>query len=195
MSANHFKPWTPEDDSRILDDPAINNATLAAELFRSEHAIRCRRAHLAVRMHQKHPEIRLEECCDMLWAEPKRAKEYLDEIHSRDTSMDKFLKNRKRPREEGPEDEDEPEDERALDPPADLYKHARPVAKRASNLKGYKKTPEPPPPFELTIEQVCAGIRAEEGRLTSLWQEDDYLPMLIRHYPGFRAYAESVRGA
>ena len=194
MSANHFKPWTQEDDARILDDPGTNNATLAAELFRSENAIRCRRAHLAVRMHQKRPDIRLEECCDMLWAEPKRAKEYLDEVYARDTSLDQFLKNRKRAREDEPDPEDEPEDEPAREPPAaqDKPKHARLSTKAGG--KG-RRTLEPPQTLEPTIEQICTAIHHEDGRITPLWLEEEFLPVLIKYYPGFRAYAEFVRGA
>jgi hypothetical protein len=49
-----------------------------------------------------HQDIRLEDCCSMLGAEPKRAREYLDEIQARDTSLDQFLKHRKRARDEKP---------------------------------------------------------------------------------------------
>ena len=200
MSANHFKPWTPEDDSRILDDPEASNLTLAAELARSENAIRCRRAHLAVRMHLKHQDIRLEDCCSMLGAEPKRAREYLDEIQARDTSLDQFLKHRKRARDEKPDDEDELPSYDTDDEPTEKAgghaaraKHAEPAGKRGvQSSRPLKRTPDPEPAYKPTIEDICSEIVNSEGQLSLVWQEEAFVPTIIEHYTGFRAYAEFV---
>jgi len=44
------------------------------------------------------------------------------------------------------------------------------------------------------IDTICMAIRDEEGQLSHLWNDADMLPTLIKHYAGFRAYAESIRG-
>ena len=172
-SNNHFKPWSTQDDALILDDPRTSNVTLAAALSRSENAIRCRRAHLAVRMHIKNPELALDECCELLWADPKKAQDYLDELGSRDAALDRFLENRKRPRAEAVEDEDEEDEDQS---------HTKKTAQGEDT-----DTHE-------SVAQVCKAIRDEDGQLSNLWAEHALVPTIIKYYPGFKAYAQAVRG-
>jgi hypothetical protein len=46
---------------------------------------------------------------------------------------------------------------------------------------------------ELRIDAICKSIREEGGNLASVFNDPQYLPILIQHYPGFEAYARIVQ--
>ena len=175
---NRWKPWTPEEDGKILDNPESSDTSLALELFRSENAIHCRRAHLAAKMHMQRPEISVEECATMLLADQVQAKGFVEQWKSRKSTLDRFVQNRKR----GPE---EIREEESPVPPRS-YKQAR-VAPRTHIHSSHISE-------ERMMDVICMAIRDEEGQLSHLWNDLDMVPTLIKHYPGFRAYAESIRG-
>ena len=43
------------------------------------------------------------------------------------------------------------------------------------------------------VETICRVISEEEGRLASVFNDPQFLPLLIQHYPGFEAYAHLVQ--
>lgn len=49
-------------------------------------------------------------------------------------------------------------------------------------------------PQEQRIVGVCEAIAAEDGLLTPLFSDEAMLPLLIKYYPGFHAYAMHLRG-
>jgi hypothetical protein len=57
----------------------------------------------------------------------------------------------------------------------------------------------PPPTYwhdqtpEDRITTICQSIREEGGNLTSVFNDPQYLPILVQHYPGFEAYARIVQ--
>jgi hypothetical protein len=178
---NRWKPWTPEEDGRILDNPEASDASLAVELFRSDNAIHCRRAHLAAKMHMQRPEISVEECATMLMADQGQAKGFVEQWKSRKSTLDRFVMSRKRGGEDPSRDEEAPVREAPRS-----YKQPR-VAPRQHM----------PPAHGLQqdsmIDVICLAIRDEEGQLSHLWNDPDMVPTLIKYYPGFRAFAESIR--
>jgi hypothetical protein len=176
---NRWKPWTPEEDNRILDNPEATDTSLAVELFRTENAIHCRRAHLAAKMHMQRPEISVEECAGMLLADHGQAKQFVDQWRSRKCTLDRFVTNRKRAAEE-------PREEDVREPPRSFKTRA--VASRV-HVPTTTNSSE-----DNMIDVISMAIRDEEGQLSHLWNDADMLPTLIKHYAGFRAYAEHIRG-
>lgn len=179
---NRWKPWTPEEDSRILDNPEASDTSLAMELFRSENAIHCRRAHLAAKMHMQRPEISLDQCASMVLADQEQAKLFVDQWRSRKNTLDRFVTNRKRTAEEVRE-EGGPEPPRAF--------KTRNVGARVAHATSMQTASTSD---ERMIDTICMAIRDEEGQLSHLWNDLDMVPTLIKYYPGFRAYAEHIRG-
>ena len=180
---NRWKPWTPEEDSRILDNPEASDSSLAIELFRSENAIHCRRAHLAAKMHMMRPEIPLDQCATMVLADQDQTKLYLDQWRSRKNTMDRFVANCKRTAERTAEEarEEEPCE------PSRSFKRTRTVHRTYTSQSQNANA-------QSMFHMICQAIREEDGRLSHLWNDEDMLPTLIQFYPGFRAYAESIRG-
>jgi hypothetical protein len=175
---NRWKPWTPEEDSRILDNPEASDTSLAVELFRTENAIHCRRAHLAAKMHMQRPEVSVEECAGMLLADQVQAKQFVDQWRSRKNTLDRFVTNRKRSAEESREEEVR-EAARSLKPKSlPSRTHVQPMSTSSEDHM---------------IDIIAMAIRDEDGQISHLWNDSDMLPTLIRHYQGFRAYAEHIR--
>lgn len=179
---NRWKPWTPEEDSRILDNPEASDSSLAMELFRSENAIHCRRAHLAAKMHMQRPEISLDQCAAMVLADQDQAKLFLDQWRSRKNTLDRFVANRKRTAEEAREEE--PHEAARGFKRRNVEARVAPAATMHTALDANDRM----------IDTICMAIRDEEGQLSHLWNDADMLPTLIKYYPGFRAFAESIRG-
>lgn len=173
--SNRFKVWLPEEDERIFDSPGTSDEAFAREFHRTEHAVRCRRANLAVKMHMQHREIPLAECAASLRADPGQAHDYLAEWQNRTSTVERFIQSRKRGAEEAPDQDEDP-------PP-------RASKSRAGGAREPVRPPKAP-----SIDTVCAAIRDEEGQLSHLWNDEDMVPTLVQFYQGFRAYAEHVRG-
>jgi hypothetical protein len=176
---NRWKQWTSEEDDKILHNPETSNTLLASELHRTENAIRYRRAHLAAKMHLRFPNIKTEECASMLVADHAQVMDYLEQWKAKGVTFDRFLLNRKR----GADDERE-EEPPMRDPPR--------ILKPRVGLMSMRQ--EVPDHSEGMIGSICQAIRDEEGQLSHLWNDPDMIPVLIRFYPGFRAYAEFIRG-
>lgn len=159
-----------------MDNPEASDSSLAMELFRTDNAIHCRRAHLAAKMHMQRPEISVDECAAMLLADQGQAKQFVEQWRSRKSTIDRFVTSRKRAAEETREEE--PRE------PARGFR-ARTLPARNTPVVSMQST-EPKP----MVEIICRAIREEEGRLSNLWNDVDMVPTLVKYYPGFRAYAE-----
>lgn len=152
---NRGKPWSTDDDQKLVKSPYISNAVFARSMGRSEYAIACRRNHLAAKMHQADPHAtRLEEAVQLLNADFAQASILLTEWEHKRASL---CKRSSQPRA----------------PPEAVDWVAASTSQR--------------------IETICRVICEEEGRLSSVFNDPQFLPMLIQHYPGFDAYARIVQ--
>jgi hypothetical protein len=73
-------------------------------------------------------------------------------------------------------------------PPAESRFFAKPK-EQAEDLPSYwhEKSPEE------QITDICESIRGEGGNIASVFNDQQFLPVLIQHYPGFEAYARVVQ--
>jgi hypothetical protein len=185
--ANHGKLWSIDDDQKLLANPEMPDYWFAQGMGRSAHAIRCRRTHLAVKLHRQSPANPLHECVALLGGDLEEAKKHLDEWRAKEQSFASFLDSRKR--------KAEPVEPRSAE--GAWHKPADPEGLGP----GWRKGPSPPDgapwPSKADREQialVCASIREEDGRLGTLWKDPALAPCLVQHYQGFEAYARVVQG-
>jgi len=179
---NHGKTWTPGMDQKIFDKPEASDAALALELFRSEKAIYFRRAYLAAKMHMQRPEVSVDDCALMLLADQAQARQYVEQWRTRTTTLDRLALNRKRSAQEQLEEEP---------PRTGLREQNRHPKPNPFNSSAYSTQDWSE---DHMINMICKTIQEEEGHLSHLWNDPSMLSTLIKYYPGFRAYAESIRG-
>ena len=121
----------------------------------------------------------------MLVADHAQVMDYLEQWKAKGITFDRFLLNRKRAAAEEHEEEllvrDPP---RSLKQRQDVSAHSGAGRVRQELLDSAGGM----------IDSICMAIREEEGQLSHLWNDPDMLSTLIQFYPGFRAYAEHVRG-
>ncbi len=75
--ANHGRRWTHDEDKRIAEAPEHNNEHLALALGRSVHAVECRRAILAARLHTSSGSA-VEECAELFGVGVEKVKGVLE---------------------------------------------------------------------------------------------------------------------
>jgi hypothetical protein len=156
---NRGKLWSIDDDQKLMEAPRLPNAYFAQAMGRSEYAIRCRRNHLAAKMHQNDPSTPLDEYVRLMEADPAQTHALCAEWSEKRASMTQFLDaNRKR------------KQQVLLQPPV---ASAPPAAESEDEL----------------ITYICKRICDEGGSLASLWCTPHLLPCLVRHHQGFEAYA------
>jgi hypothetical protein len=156
---NHGKRWSIDDDQKLMETPMLPDAHFAQYMGRTENAIRCRRNHLAAKMHQNDPiSAPLDECVRLMQADYAQASLLLQEWAAKRASMSQFLDaNRKR---------------KQPSPSAPVF----PVD-TGNGAEGQR------------ITYICKRICDEGGNMASLWTVPHLLPCLVQHYPGFEAYA------
>ncbi len=163
---NRGKLWTIDDDQKLMEQPELSNAYFAASMGRTENAIKYRRCHLAVRMYQNDQAAGagdLLEYVKLMNADYDQAAAILDEsIQKHSTLRTCIERNRKR----------------KLVPPPTAAHHS--------------STSSAPDMGVDPIVHLCKRICDEGGNLTPLWTSQEDLPLLIRHYQGFEAYARVV---
>ena len=159
---NRGKLWTIDDDQKLMEQPELPNAYFAASMGRTENAIKYRRCHLAVRMYQNDGTGDLLEYVKLMNADYDQAAAILDECIQKHSTFRTCIERNRK---------------RKLAPPA-------PVAPSAAGASVGTET-DP-------IVHLCKRICDEGGNLTPLWTSQEDLPLLIRHYPGFEAYARVV---
>jgi hypothetical protein len=88
---NRGKPWSIDDDQKLMETPCLPNAYFAQHMGRTDNAIKCRRSHLAAKMHQNDPATPLEEYVRVMGAEFDQASALLAEWSQKRASMTQFL--------------------------------------------------------------------------------------------------------
>lgn len=162
-----------------MEAPHLTNAFFSQAMGRSENAIKMRRSHLAAKMHQSDPGTSLEEYVGLMQGDLDHAQLLLQEWSDKRATFKSFLDtNRKR----------------KLEPPA-----AEPRLTASRFFPGaVAEKPAAPScwddsPDDARIKAICQSIREESGNLASLFNDPQYLPVLVRHFPGFEAYARIVQ--
>jgi len=168
---NRGKLWTIDDDQKLMEQPDLPNSHFVATMGRTDNAIRCRRCHLAAKMHQNDPQTSLEEFVVLMRADFAQASALLDEWNQKRSSIKNSIDNhRKRKLTVGSA-----------------------FAGAAAGGGGLAVPPVTRPTDAERITLLCKRIADEGGNLTSLWHAQEYLPTLVQYYSGFEAYARVVR--
>lgn len=180
---NHGKLWTIDQDQKLMEAPHHSNGYFSQIMGRSENAIKCRRSHIAAKMHLDDPGTPLEEYVGLMGGDLIHAQTLIEEWNQKRASLRSFVdRNRKRRQDEV---------SRPASPP--------PAQKTQSR---FFASQDPPPmassvwigstPDE-RITVICQSIREENGNLYSVFNDPQLLPTIIQHYPGFEAYSRVVR--
>lgn len=166
---NRGKLWTIDDDQKLMEQPDLSNAHFATIMGRTDNAIRCRRCHLAAKMHQNDPQTSLEEFVVLMRADFAQASALLDEWNQKRSSIKNSIDNHR--------------------------KRKLAIASAFTGAIGAAGAAPPPPPATEAerITLICKRVADEGGNLTNLWHAQELLPTLIQHYAGFEAYARVVR--
>lgn len=94
---NRGKLWNIDDDQKLMESPGLCNSYFAQAMGRSEYAIRCRRNHLAAKMHQNDPNTQLDEYIRLMEADQVQTHALFVEWGEKRANMAQFLDaNRKR---------------------------------------------------------------------------------------------------
>jgi hypothetical protein len=161
---NRGKIWSIDDDQKLMEQPSKTNSFFATTMGRTENAIKCRRSHLAAKMHQNDPSVALEEYVTLMQGDFAHASTLLTEWNEKRASLRNFIdSNRKR----------------KLLGSSFL---APVVASDAVSVTDNER-----------ITLICKRICDEGGNLTSMWNIPEFLPCLVQHHSGFEAYARVVR--
>jgi hypothetical protein len=166
---NRGKPWSFEDDQRIMQNPHLSNTDFSRNMGRTENAIKYRRSHLAFKLHQKCPHTTLEECVAILGGELAQAETLKDQDRIRQISMDEIV-NSSRKRKSSEEE----------------IQLGRPVLPDVHPMNFHLK------PEHEKISIICKALREEDGKLWHLWNDPDFLPYLVMYNQGLTAYAMSL---
>jgi hypothetical protein len=170
---NRGKLWSIDDDQKLMESPQLPNAYFSQTMGRSENAIKFRRSHLAAKMHQNDPGTSLEEYVSLMGGELDHATALLQEWNEKRASLRTFLDaNRKRKAQQPPEP---PQQKSRFFHDTPVYWHDLPNDER--------------------IMRICQSIREEDGSLASVFNDPQYLPILVQHYKGFEAYARLVQSS
>ena len=178
---NRGKIWPIDDDQKLIESPHLPNAYFSQSMGRSENAIKFRRSHLAAKMHQSDPGTSLEEYVGLMQGDLDHALQLLQEWSDKRATFKSFLDaNRKRKARE------------MSAPPAETQRSSR-------YFQAKQGPPADVPTYwhdqssEERISAICQSIREEGGNLASVFNDPQYLPVLVQHYLGFEAYARIVQ--
>ncbi len=168
---NRGKLWSIDDDQKLMEQPHLSNAYFGQTMGRSENAIKMRRDHLAVKMYQNDPSTALEEYVGLMFGDLAQAHQLLQEFSEKRATFKNLMDtNRKR--------------------------KAAPVVDEQRVLSRFFKNDSEPwqdKSPEERISSICQSIREEGGNLASVFNDAEFLPVLVQHYPGFEAYARIVQ--
>jgi hypothetical protein len=171
-TSNHGRLWTIDQDQKLMENSGMSNHELAQRMGRTPNAVRYRRNHIAVKLHQGRPDIPIEECVGIMGGDLEQALLLLEQWRDNQASLASFVDNRKRK---------VPDQER--------FEFGKPVfGPKPPSEQGWGDKPEAE-----RIRLVCASIREEDGRLGGLWKDPDLTSCLVQHFPGFDAYSKAVQ--
>ena len=170
-SNNHGKKWTPKEDECITAAPEFPNNHFAQILWRSEEAVKCRRAVLAARLHKSSGQS-IEQCAEKLHADVERTTMVVKN-EGKGVTM-KEAKNTK------------------IKPFKPTTFSARPTATN-NNPDAITQAPQriytgPTPPSS-SILTICDHIKRSGGDIDGIWAQDTLVPTLVQFHSGFQSYA------
>ena len=178
---NRGKFWSVDDDQKLMEHPQQTNTYFSQCMGRSENAIKLRRSHIAAKMYQNDPSTTLEEYVGLMYGDLDHAQALLQEWSEKRASFKSFLDaNRKRkpaPQQEAPRTSSR------------FFPGREPPVVLPVDLPSYWHDKNP----EEKISDICQSIRDESGNLASVFNDPQYVPILVQHYPGFEAYARVVQ--
>ena len=215
---NRGKHWSIDDDQKLMECPYLPNSHFSQIMGRSENAIKFRRSHLAVKMHQNDPETPLEEYVVLMHGEMEHAQTLLNEWREKRACFTNFMDTtRKRKAREmasilpgSPAQTEFPGHTHQISsrnsaiptPHFSLSSHeghGGVIPDTDMMMSGGPKAGAPPAAIwsatstESRIDAICRSIRDEGGNLASVFNDPHFIPTLIQHYPGFEAYARVVQ--
>ena len=172
---NRGKLWSIDDDQKLMESPHKANTFFSQSMGRSENAIKFRRSNLAAKMYQNDPSTSLEEYVGLMYGDLNHAQALLQEWTEKRASIKSFLDaNRKR---------------KASPPAPEAPRVSRFFTEEAVDLPAYWHDKDP----DEKISVICQSIREESGNLASVFNDPQYLPIVIQHFQGFEAYARVVQ--
>ena len=188
---NRGKLWQIDDDQKLMETPYVPDAVFAQNMGRTVNAIKCRRSHLAAKMHQNDPQIPLEECVALMNADFAQASTLLVEWNEKRDMMKNFFdNNRKR---KSRETQIPPSDSPPVRSPFFQQSRASAGGPPRADDTDYASCHWPTATRDEKIGAICKSISDEGGNLSSLFNDPQFLPCLVQHYPGFEAYARIVQ--
>jgi hypothetical protein len=209
---NRGKHWSIDDDQKLMESPHLPNSYFSQVMGRSENAIKFRRSHLAVKMHQTDQETPLEEYVGLMHGEMDHAQALLNEWREKRACFTTFMDTtRKRKAREmasmlpgSPAQTEYPGHPIVSNrnPPFSLSSHDGghgAMSDTDMGTGGLRPAQSSQPAIwsatstEARIDAICRSIRDEGGNLASVFNDPHFIPTLIQHYPGFEAYARVVQ--
>ena len=188
---NRGKLWSIDDDQKLMETPYIPDAVFAQNMGRTANAIKMRRSHLAAKMHQNDQGTPLEECVALMNADFAQASTLLIEWNEKRASFKTFLdSNRKRKSQESyaPPASPPPEQTSRFFETVSMAKRTPPKPVPASGSDFWPTATQ-----DTRIGIICKSILEEGGNLSSVFNDPQYIPVLVQHYQGFEAYARIVQ--
>ena len=180
---NRGKHWSVDDDQKLMESPHLPNTFFSQSMGRSENAIKFRRSHIAVKMHQNDPTAPLEEYVALMWGDLDHANQLLQEWNEKRANFKSFLDmNRKRKAQEQAAPPQEP-----IVHTSRFFPQARPALEK-TDRSFWDDSPD-----DARIKTICESIREEGGNLASVFNDQQFLPCLVQNYSGFEAYARIVQ--
>jgi hypothetical protein len=175
---NRGKIWSIDHDQMLMESPQMTNAYFGLTMGRTENAIKCRRNHLAAKMHQNDPNTPLEEYVGLMNADFAQTSALLVEWGEKKASLASFIDTNRKRKARATQDGSKT---------SPFFQHA------AAGNAPYPSGQWDPSITDQCIEAICKSIREEGGNLVSLFNDPQFVPVLIQHYPGFEAYARIVQ--
>ena len=173
---NRGKIWSIDHDQMLMESPQMTNAYFAMSMGRTENAIKCRRNHLAAKMHQNDPATPLEEYVGLMNADFPQTSALLIEWGEKKASLASFIDTNRKRKASATRDHTSP-----------YFQHA------VSGNAPYPSGQWDPSLTDKCIAVICKSIREEGGNLASLFNDPQFVPLLVQYYPGFEAYARIVQ--
>ena len=178
---NHGKAWSIDHDQQLMENPDAPDSYFSSCLSRSPNAIKCRRNHLAAKMFQNDPSAPLEAHVRRMNADFAQTSLLLIEWNERRTSFKSLLDTTACKRKA-----------------ADISPFFK--SQRVGFQSQQTQQPKPDIPTywhdmddDDKIKTICQSIREEDGNLSSVFNDPQFLPCLIQHYQGFEAYTRMIQ--
>lgn len=195
---NRGKLWSIDDDQKLMESPHLPNAYFSQTMGRSENAIKMRRSHLAAKMYQNDQSTSLEEFVGLMHADLDHSAALLHEWNEKRASLKSFMDiTRKRKSREMLQPTPDPPAPPVRSPFFQQPRSSAPDPPPRADDHGWHSLHWPSASLEDKIAAICKSINEEGGNLSSVFNDPQFLPCLVQHYPGFEAYARIVqaRGA